>query len=352
MYKINTRSTVNAVGFCALLGFGIANAAPGDAEISANAGPWPITIKTCAHDAGAICSLTWRGKQFIDDYDHGRQLQSAAAFDFEKPPSQWFPNTEVYNPTEAGAANVVNGNAINPSPSSSVLQGMWTTSNALATQTKMAYFIPFNNRKVSDHILNKQVTIGAHGLAHVIEYLTLFTVPTAQQSADYIPSHNAQFEALTAYMPAEFSKIYTVDMLTAAVTPISWQIQNPGGVTYERNKPLIVATPCTNPAATQCSDNYAMGIFSPDLPQASPYLDAGYGSFRHSADPADGELANRFPDNVVKINTVYRYTNPSGQYGFRTYVVIGSLDNVRISMQQLYSLCNPSSCGWPSARLQ
>lgn len=37
-------------------------------------------IRTCDYDAGAICSLTWNGQQFIDDYDHGRQLQSAVTF--------------------------------------------------------------------------------------------------------------------------------------------------------------------------------------------------------------------------------------------------------------------------------
>ncbi|MDP1977640.1 hypothetical protein [Undibacterium sp.] len=52
-----------------------------DQTISAMAGPWPITIRTCSHDAGAVCSLTWRGKEFINDYDHGRQLQSASSFD-------------------------------------------------------------------------------------------------------------------------------------------------------------------------------------------------------------------------------------------------------------------------------
>ena len=140
--------------------------APGDMQISKKAGAWPITIKTCSYDAGAICSLTWNGKEFINDYDHGRQLQSAASFDGLG---------EMFNPTEAGASEVTNG--INPNPSSSVLQSSRSSSNILATQTKMAFWNPVDGQATSNHILNKQVTIGVYGLAHVIEYLTQFNIP-------------------------------------------------------------------------------------------------------------------------------------------------------------------------------
>ena len=42
--------------------------------------------------------MTWGGKEFIDSTDHGRQLQCAAAFDWDR----GF-NAESYNPTEAGS---------------------------------------------------------------------------------------------------------------------------------------------------------------------------------------------------------------------------------------------------------
>jgi len=57
------------------------HAVNGNLTIQQKAGPWPIKIKTCAHDAGAICSLTWRNKEFVDDFDHGRQIQSALVYD-------------------------------------------------------------------------------------------------------------------------------------------------------------------------------------------------------------------------------------------------------------------------------
>ncbi len=155
MLKRNAINLVLVV--CMLLGVG--NAAysdPGDMQISNMAGAWPITITTCSHDVGAICSLTWRNKEFIDDYDHGRQLHSASSFDGLG---------ESFNPTEAGASDQTDG--INPSSSSSVLEGYWSDSNILATQTKMAFWNPVNGQATSDHISNKQVTIGIYGLAHV-----------------------------------------------------------------------------------------------------------------------------------------------------------------------------------------
>src|SRR5438128_869037 len=49
--------------------------------IRASAGRSEIVITTTKRLAGAIHSLTWDGKEFINSTDHGRQLQSACSFD-------------------------------------------------------------------------------------------------------------------------------------------------------------------------------------------------------------------------------------------------------------------------------
>lgn len=275
---------------CLFPQFSALGAAKADITISNVAGPWPIVIKTCSHDAGAICSLTWRNKEFIDDHDHGRQLQSAASFDYLG---------EAFNPTEAGSR--VDG--INPSPSSSILQGSWSTPNILATQTKMAFWDPINGVNTSEHILNKRVTIGIHGLAHVIEYATQFTVPAAE-------SHfHGVFEVLTGYMPSEFSQFWTYQPDKKILTPLT---DNPG----EQSLPIIFSTP---------DGKWAMGIYSPETPQAG-WPRAGYGRWRFTQ------------DHVVKWNNVYRIADPKGVYHFRSYVIVGSLENVHVSMSQLYHL--------------
>jgi hypothetical protein len=70
----------------------------GDATIRGKAGDSEIVIKTTSRLAGAIDSLTWKGVEFIDSADHGRQLQSASNLDAGKP---FHP--ETFNPTEAGS---------------------------------------------------------------------------------------------------------------------------------------------------------------------------------------------------------------------------------------------------------
>ena len=72
-----------------ILGVALASPAPaeplstvnGDSVIQAVAGPSEIVIRTSNRTAGAIRSLTWNGMEFIDEADHGRELQSASNFD-------------------------------------------------------------------------------------------------------------------------------------------------------------------------------------------------------------------------------------------------------------------------------
>ena len=98
-----TRAAVVAVLFLVtLLAPAIAAEPPapvvsGDAEVRAPAGDSEIVIRTTSRLAGAIDSLTWRGREFIDSHDHGRQLQSASNCDVDGTPFN-----ETFNPTEAG----------------------------------------------------------------------------------------------------------------------------------------------------------------------------------------------------------------------------------------------------------
>ncbi len=291
---------------------GIGNALS-DVKISKMAGAWPIEITSCDHDAGAICSLRWRNKEFINDLDRGRQLQSAANYSL---------NAEGYNPTEAGSVidgQYSSGNiplqGIVPSPnplmSSSNLRGRWSTSNELATSIKMAFWVPVldpngeieykSNRykAASNHIVNKNVFIGAHGLPHVIKYLTEFIVPN-----ETLPHNHGVFEAVTGYMPKEFSTFWTFNVRTQQLTALS----NTG----EQSLPLIFST---------SDGGWAIGIYSPYTPQPG-LSNLGYGAFSHS--------------DTVKWNNVFRYNSPKGKtFHFRSYIIVGSLDNVKTSMVQL-----------------
>ena len=258
-----------------------------------------ITISTCDHDAGAICSVTWNGKQFIDDYDHGRQLQSAVAFGPTKEDVNG--NSEAYNPTEAGASVWTDG--VNPSPSSSVLMEGSVSNGTLYTKVRMAYFIPVNGVALSNNYVQKWVTIGLPGMPNVIKYQTTFTRAWGE-------THGyGQYESLTGYMSASFSSFYTLDVVGGAYTPMPLS-DGPG----EQTKPVIMCTP---------DSQHCMGVYSRNVPQ-STYPDAGYGRWRFTY------------QNVVKWNVVTRLNNPPYLLSLTQYVLVGTLDQVSTQMRQLH----------------
>ena len=266
----------------------------GDAEIRGNG----IVIKTTSRLAGAIDSLTWNGKEFIDSADHGRQLQSACAFGEG---GKGFV-AETYNPTEAGSRDDGAGPR-----STSVLLSLKAEKNVLETRTQMAFWLKpgqksegqtaRNPKALSEHVVSKKVTIGWKDLPNVIEVVVTFTIPAGE-------SHRyAQFEALTGYMPAEFSKFLAFDPATGQAAPLS---DGPG----EQKLPVILSTE---------SGSHAMGIWSPE---PSP----GYGRWRFAA------------EKVVKWNCVFRRSDPkgvpAGDYVFRLFVGVGSLAEVTASLRK------------------
>src|ERR1700757_3591251 len=92
----------------------------------------PVQVCAYVRYAGAIGSLKWKGIEFIDHHDHGRELQTAVSYDNLG---------EGENPTEAGAGSD-RGDPI----SSSLLLGMKSSGPTLTTRTRMAYWKPYRNR--------------------------------------------------------------------------------------------------------------------------------------------------------------------------------------------------------------
>ena len=272
----------------------------GISTISNIAGPSNIVIKTTERLAGAIHSLTWDNKEFIDSYDHGRQLQSATSFDG---------HGECYNPTEAGCEQDGTGNT-----STSFLQCLNANGNYLETQTLPAFWIQpggtatgcvtaINTTERASHYFQKKVTIGMPGMAHVIKYDTEFDIPENLNTGT--------FEVVTGYMPPAFSVFRNYDPASQQSTALS---DGPG----EQPLPIMFST---------TDNNHSMGIYSPDLPDPQ-WPGAGYGRFSFPAGAG----------NCTKWNCVFRKNAvPIGVYKFRSFVIVGSSTNVEVSMNQLYN---------------
>jgi len=278
----------------------------GNAVVRRQAGPSDIVITTTDRLAGAIHSLTWNGKEFIDSFDHGRQLQSAASFDCAKPGEFW---AECYNPTEAGSQADGAGEK-----SSSKLLRLRAEGAELETTTQMAFWLApgedssgrpaLNDEVLSRHLAKKRVRIGYKDLPHVIDYQVIFIVPPGERHTC------AQFEALTGYMPPEFNHFWKYDVHGGKLHELD---DGPG----EQSWPVVFSTP---------SGSHAMGVFSPDQPSTG-YEEAGYGRFRFAS------------EQVVKWNCVFRVRDAKGiaarEYRFRVFVAVGTLDDVRQSLDAL-----------------
>ena len=278
----------------------------GDAVIRAAAGESEIVITTTSRVAGAIHSLTWNGREFINSADHGRQLQSASNFDVG---SHFTP--ETFNPTEAGSVH----DGAGPKSSSRLLH-MIAKDNLLQSTTQMAFWLsptgtsqgnPAKNTTVlSDHLLTKRVRIGDKDLPHVIQYDVTFGIPVGERHTF------AQFEAVTGYMPPEFNTFWKFNAQTGELESLS---DGPG----EQPHPVVLAT---------TSGSHAMGVFSPDQPSRG-FESAGYGRFRFVA------------EKVVKWNCVFRLRDKThgiaaGDYSFRNFIVVGDLATVKAALLSLH----------------
>jgi hypothetical protein len=276
----------------------------GHAVIRSPAGGSEIVITTTSRVAGAIHSITWNGQEFINSFDHGRQLQSAANFDCGTKFT-----SETFNPTEAGSRRDGAGKS-----STSRLLHMTATRDALQTSTQMAFWlapdeksaghIAKNEKTRSNHLLTKRVQIGYDGLPNVIEYKVTFSVPIGNKHT------YAQFEAVTGYMPPKFRKFWKFNSESGKLDPLS---DGPG----EQSQPVVFSTE---------SGSHAMDVISPDQPSPG-YQQAGYERFR-------------FPQRkVVKWNCVFRIRDlesvKPGDYPFRMFVVVGDLKAVTKSLRTL-----------------
>jgi hypothetical protein len=289
----------------------------GDAVIRAPADGSEIVIATTSRLAGAIHSLTWNGREFIDSHDHGRQLQSASNLDL----GGSFHN-ETFNPTEAGSMH----DGAGPTSTSRLL---WISAagRELATVTQMAFWLrpgeashghpAVNTTPLSNHLLQKHVHIGAPGLPHAIRYAVTFTLPADERHG------KATFEILTAYMPAEFRTFHGL-RADDGLAPLA-EAQG------EQSLPVIAST---------ADGSHAMGAWSPDRSRSSGQP-ATYGRFwfeqdrvakwncvvREKADAAGGAAASSEGDDAGRL--------PPGEYRYLVWVAVGTREQVRDTLAQL-----------------
>ena len=280
----------------------------GDAVLKKQIGKDEASITTTSRVAGAIHSFKFRGKEYIDSFDHGRQLQSASNLNMGK---KFIP--EVFNPTEAGSEFDGKG-----PKSSSKLLFLEVKDEELVTKNQMAFWIrpgmkshgnlAYNTTELSNHFLQKRVRFGFMGMEQVLDYRVTFGVPE-KEGHTY-----AQFETLTGYMPWEFQQFLRWNPEQKKLVPLDKQ-------SGEQPFPVVLATE---------DGKHAMGVVS--LRKSKNMTGPGYGRFY-------------FPnDKVVKWNCVYRLQDKdglqAGDYSFRMLVPFGTVAEVENTIKSILEKVN------------
>ncbi|WP_158806325.1 hypothetical protein [Acidisoma sp. L85] len=271
----------------------------------------PIVVSVSSRTAGAIDSLVWKNKEFVDRSDHGREFQSATFY---------YGKGGCFNPTEAGS----NRDGQGPASTSNLLSLVYSGST-LTTKSLMAFWVGPGEAPdkchgsvsavksaVSNDMLTKTITIGVFGIPNAIEYKVNFLVPEARTLGG--------FEALTGYMPPEFSKFWTYDPVHNELSKLS---DGPG----KQSLPIIFSTE---------DQRYAIGVYSPggEPHRSTPPI---YSRFRFTE-------AARIT-KTVKWNCYFEEHEVSlGDHAFSCYMVLGDMAEVQAGMRAVCKAAQPARC--------
>ena len=307
-----------------------------------------ISVSTSNQFGGAVSSIKWNDKEYINNWDHGRQLQLNM---------QFFNRYCCYNPYEAGSFEDGKG----PTSTSKVLS-LNASGNRLETNTQMCWnFKVFNDKPVaedfcgdpsqwlpvvpyttplSNYRAHKTITIGFAGIPNVIEYLIDEFIPESVLKGN---------NNLTAVLNYEFASLRSWDVVSKDYRDMRFL----AGVD-DRIK--VVST---------ADGNYAMGWYAPELLQ--PYGDVGTADwwlivppdpfYRDPKDPSKIDLDYA----CVHFGSVNRYDSFTGpgnfsgnrNYGDRAYLVVGNLNQVKQALAQVhlqFAALDPEVFSWRDYR--
>lgn len=189
--------------------------------------------------------------------------------------------------------------------------------------------IPVQNITIlSNYRFSKKVKIGVPNIQHAIEFRTGIEIPLNES-----PS-KAAFENVTAYIGPEFNRFFTYN--PAVGLEVESPSDNPATKDFDEkhiagnNKlPVIAAT----------SDlRYALAIYTPRSQRHSV-------SYLHIEDLAEFGDGGRGTNPVTKLNSVFRINSnlptaghPTNKtFHFVSYLVVGNMQNVKTTLDQLYA---------------
>ena len=267
-----------------------------------------LVLAVSARFGGAVESVTWRGKEFINIFDHGRQISYAWQMDGYG---------ECLNPTEPGSAS----DLFAPSSTSDLLSVCRSAENVLTTTTQPAFWLApgetgfcdrgttaANDTLISDHIMEKTVEIGYGGIDNVISFTITVDIPRDHD--------RLQLEIPTAYLTHEFTGRWVYNPQSGELIEAEPQpLHEPWSFFHLTNLPVILATP---------DGEYAMGAYTTEAIE--------YYSILFYDIPNPDDRTNKW--NMVLLEQ----PAPAGAYTYQSFAVVGTLAEVQSAMSELFAL--------------
>ena len=266
-----------------------------------------ISVGVSKRNAGAVSSIVYDAHEFVNDYDHGRQMQIA-----------WFVNglDGEYNPTEAGSRD-----DYKKSTSTSRLVSVRVKDKTIATESHPAYWWGpgkgVNVKAVTQDTLKKTITLGYGGDPHVIVFDAAVTISPELTGP---PVNKIRISVPAFYSSKALTEHYQFDRRDGTMVKLPYPVQAKviGGqieimkLNPERQRIPILSSP---------DGRYAVGAYTP---QAENFWN--YGSY-FIPDPASAcsKVSVRF-EHAAKADSTYSY---------RTFVIIGNLETVKKSAMKL-----------------
>lgn len=273
-----------------------------------------IEVKACAKYAGAICGITYKGEQIVDNHDFGRQFQTAINYNTVG-------GAEEYNPTEAG-----NFNDVHRGVTTSEMLSLEKRDNTLYTSTQMAYWLEpgqcqnnskscaVNTKKLSNSYVTKEASIGYEGFDNIIVFDVMFEIETDVDEGVNLDKP-VQFQALATHTPGSWNKFYHLD--NGEVVPLDIPQKD---FNRDNRRPMISAN---------ADGSKAIALYKVAVPN---YFVDIY-SLKH-AEKASSDLAGE--QGIVAMFSVYRaFISAGTTHNFKTLVILGTLEEVSDTLKQL-----------------
>ena len=268
-----------------------------------------IKIGISNRNAGAVCSMVFDGVEFVNDHDHGRQMQVA-----------WIYNGmgEEYNPTEAGADYDQMGQT-----STSQLLSVKIDKNTIKTVSHPAFWFFYgqgnhqNTSAVSKDSLIKVLTLGYEGDPNVIVFDTEITLSPEITG----PIMNAlRIEAPTVYSSSKLTKHNTFDLDNGQIAFVPSNSQK-NDVMNRRIGPISKRN--LVPVMSSTDGKFALAVYTQ---QQTNFW--GYYTWEV---PSEDTL-----NACTKITSFFKHAaEVQKTYKYKSFVVCGSFEIVKNSLLRL-----------------